>query len=239
MKKASYVLLIALTAMITSCFGQTARNSSLDESHMEGHIVPVESLSIYRAFYDTLQNAIAEYGISLSCNPNSEGMRSAWLIDFNNDGMPALMFNRSVDYGFGVLYFVYGYSHDAAELWFTGLATPFNTAPNTFSIAVNDSGKKYLMEFGIHTWSTWCYYHSFANGESVLALGRHSILEYIETEDGEWVYKTNYYVNENATCHEIFMNAPQSKLGIIAQYRPDYSHSSVLDMLGRLRGETE
>ncbi|MCL2197480.1 MAG: hypothetical protein FWB80_01015 [Defluviitaleaceae bacterium] len=195
---------------------------------VSGWGVPCPVRELYSSF---LQNYSDIPDIRFSENFRDNGVSQAWLIDFNNDGIDELMFTVVGEYGFVVTYYVYSYAESftvngdsifGLRRWFTGESTPFSTGPNVFNIATSKSGEVFLHETSGHISGGRCYFHSFAEGESFIALSRHFVLMH---GDG---YEVHYFVNDSRVDEAAFENAPAYYLGIISSVWPGESPAAEL-----------
>ena len=172
----------------------------------------VDDRSARMVFYEILRSEIDKYGISN--DPREDGVVSVSFVDFNNDGLPELIFSRRFDGGSGVYYFVYGYAENAAQLLFEGIATPFSTGPTSFHVVLSNNGEKFLAQTTSHQWSFTAYYYSFADGESVVALSRYILRSMEPGEDDKEIVIENHYVNGENVSEEIYLNSVLTELGV-------------------------
>jgi len=152
--------------------------------------------TVFAAYYDILIAAVNEYGFgvdneSYSYYPNSHsGVIHAELIDFDNDGMPELLYafaEESEEYeGYYETYFVvYGFSSDRAEL--LGKHRVWNTHVGA-EIAYDRDGFTYFHYSSLYSFDTDDYYYTLIDGKWTAAL----VLSW-ESDGTSWNYDLSDY----------------------------------------------
>jgi hypothetical protein len=131
--------------------------------------VPNEELlqSAYSAYSDILRAVIEEHGIgniiSSAWNANA-GIVHAELIDFDNDGIPELLYvyvNKEEQYT-RIFVVIYGYQNgkaellDEYELWFTHVG---------YDIAIDQHGISYFYYHSLYSFDSVRYYYTMVDGE--------------------------------------------------------------------------
>ena len=133
--------IILVIALVIAALPITAAPAALAGASAEATLA-----AAYKAYYEVLKEAVDEYGIGWheSTNGPGRGLVYAGLIDFDNDGLPELMYkylnNQVVDF-----YCIYGYS-GGAELLTSGVVGGDAGWYSSFEIVTDRSGVSYLHE---------------------------------------------------------------------------------------------
>ena len=210
--KNKIVLLFVITLVIitlTSC--NASRNDENITQTPTLEVNTTEELAEYRTYYDILSAAVNGYGLGAveqNSIPNLySGVIHAELIDFNNDGLPELLYayNDGSD-KFWVHFAVYGFGSGKAELLDTYTVAPTHLGVN---IALNQDGLAYLHYLEINAFNKSDSYYTLIDGEwtSVLEL-------YLSTEDVEDAV-VDWFVNGNEV-DELEYDSSLKALGIVS-----------------------
>ena len=184
-------------------------------------------LDAYRSYYDILRTAIDEYGIGISYVVLEDmaeygfeaptGVYYAELIDFENSGLPVLLYvfddGTMFSFMFGSHCYVYGYNN-RAERWFSGDIGAEGGYGSDVSIETSRSGLIHLKHEEELAASGDMYdtYYTVVNNEWVVSLER-------KYEDGfdflTGIYnEARWLVNNNPVNERDYHSAPGSILGI-------------------------
>ena len=182
-------------------------------------------VAAYKAYYDVMKAVVEEHGFCDDANKTGvfalEGVHYAELVDFDNDGLPELVFSLVYDTEVAVCrYFVYGYSSGRAVLLFSGDSGYMSTGGNFFHITTGTNGVKYLQDFMRHRLSTYDDFYTLQNGVWIKALRLNS--------QGHWTENGLYYLNSQPVSEEVYANAPRTILGI-TNYHEFHDSNSVWD----------
>ena len=169
----------------------------------------------YTAYYNTLTKAIEEYGFG-DDEYGYSGVVHAELIDFNNDGMPELLFlyvDEALDMDIWTGIKVYGY--------LDGIVCHYSNSfyPNheSFGIATGIDGLSYLCYREYDSYEVYYIYYSVVRSQWKQVL----VLYWVDADwDGGWNqewggdYEINYYVNGNSVSEQAYDNALELELGV-------------------------
>jgi len=150
----------------------------------------IAEAEVYAAYYEVLSDALKIHGDATAKeivlnNIVPNGIFHTELIDFNNDGVPALLINQGNPEN-GTLY-VYGYVDGKAKLLFSQWIRLIPDSGGSFTISTHKSGINYfiLQEGGLNYQST--YYYMIDNGEWVCDLS----IKSTGPIQGEFVFEVN------------------------------------------------
>lgn len=172
-------------------------------------------LAAYRAYHDVLKTAIDEYGYGSigerGDNPHGlppkyyRGLIYAELVDFDNGGLPELLFIYGDDtMDFGPELKVYGYS---------GGLVPYDSFQAgimhvSIDMVTSRSGLSYMLYNEVYSFDGSDRYYSIVNGEWTVALDL-AWKEHWDTGELEW------FINGNPASEQSYQNAPElEELGI-------------------------
>ncbi|MCL2217429.1 MAG: M56 family metallopeptidase [Defluviitaleaceae bacterium] len=195
--------IIILAAILTACALGAAGGGA------DSGVNEASEFTLSDGFAEVLREAVAIHGIS--DDPRTTGVADAWLIDFNADGTPELLFSVRADYGWVVHYYVYG-GENTPVRWFEGMAAPFSTGPTSFSIGVAENGAKFLREFTGSIRGSWEYFFSFENGPAYVTLSRYAVHNFDYTADEHYI---EFMINGADANEASFETAPQTMLSIV------------------------
>ena len=180
---------------------------------------PSEALqTAYGAYFDILAEAVEEYGYVDDIDGYS-GVVHAELIDFNNDGVPELLYfylDNTQEMEILTKLRVYGYSNGIVLHY----SSFFHPNHESFGIATGRDGLLYLCYREYDSYAISHSYYSVVLGrwKQVLAL---SWVEaewddnlFAERDEGrEHGQEINYYINGNSVSELAYDNALESELG--------------------------
>lgn len=193
---------------------------ALPEIELEHNQEKIEMEDVYRAFYVLLSAAVSEHGVgALDTNadgsPQLRGVLYAELIDFDNDGVPELLFLYGDETFFAsAVCVVYKYSQGTVEqLGNYGLY--LNHA--MVSIAESQNGAAYLCygEGDSFAWSD--HYYTLVNSDwiEVLSLS-YFVVDEVYDSNGDWLRDDfAWFVDGNEVSEQEFENALETYLGIV------------------------
>lgn len=163
------------------------------ETPAEPTIEPTVS-AVYSAYYRILDAAVQAHGSgtveALSGRPDIyRGVIHASLIDFDNDGLPELLYvYGDGDATPGVHFVVYGYTAGRVEL--VGVYQPEQSVFNVELLICRD-GVAYIHAYSRLSYSAHDYYYTLVNGEWTLA---HEFSW--NAESSSWDHATSSFGNE-------------------------------------------
>ena len=136
-------------------------------SIMEEDANPLSAM--YRAYYDVLMTAIDEYVSEFGDNNNGlGGLNSVGLVDFDNNGIPELVFTSW--WGMGNSWFIYGYT-DSIHLLFNAYVGGGDYTD--IGLYIGQNGKSYLLYTELLSW----------DDETGLIISE----KYFTVENGIWI----------------------------------------------------
>jgi hypothetical protein len=171
-----------------------------------------EDADAYTAYHSILKYAIDKYGIGGETDDiifftYTNGLYSAHIIDFDNNGLPELLLTYYAD-GLAALHCViYGfdtYSH-SIKLLYAGESHPISTGPSHYHTLADKSGKYYLYKSWGHSSGWHDYFYTLQNNEWVLVLGMRVSNWEIYHEDGTW--ERVYFFNEQPVSQKEYYTA--------------------------------
>jgi len=174
---------------------------------------------VYATYYKLLSAAVSEYGTggkstNTDGSPQIKGVIYAELIDFNNDGLPELLFMYGDDNFFASAFCViYTYSSGAVEL-LESYHLYLNHA--TIGIAESRNGITYLL-FGAGDSFAWSdFYFTLIDGYWTEVLSLEYFINEIYDDDWNWLEdETEYYVDGVEVSEHVFDNALRTHLGVV------------------------
>jgi serine/threonine protein kinase len=172
---------------------------------------------IYSAYYAILRAAVDEHGISIEDGiVYPDGVHYAELLDFDNNGIPELVYSIGDYYGMGSNVRIYGFS-EQADLLYEEHQWVGQGHGMTIHIATDGSGISYLVEHHFHhhysgLGETYNYF-TIRDGQWVKVLTLHTEREIYD--DDPWYGEWTYYVNDTEVSMSIYGTTPARELGIV------------------------
>ena len=179
-------------------------------------------LAAYRAYYDVLKTAVDAYGFSNSYQ--TTGVCYSELIDFDNDGLPELLYFTNDVAAQYQEYHVYGYKDGLVnfyrdQLWLVGM--------DEGAFYICDGRDKRYLHRTVVTDEDHYYFYTVKYGEWVKALTR--TVAYGDSSEGG----IRYYVNSDVVNEQVF-NEAETVLNIVNTCRIDIDVSTVATVLAEL-----
>ena len=148
----------------------------------------VSSNTAFEAYYELLSDAVKEHGFGRMEDNNGQGRQVkgviyAELIDFDNDGVPELLFIYGLPGPYTANCVIYTYSENSAEL-LGSYSLYLNHA--WISIISNDNGISFLS----HSLDELDLFYTLANGQWAEVLNREFYEDY-EDDEYEWFVNGN------------------------------------------------
>jgi hypothetical protein len=171
---------------------------------------------VYLAYYELLMGMIEEYGQRGENEGGryAPGLDSAFLIDFDNDGIPELVIsyvNEPSDIGATI--YIYGFA-DNLVLLYTGSKPISGTGSHGYYVATSYNGISYLISYtGHYRWEIHDTYYTLADGMWVAVLEYNYLL--IWDGDTPEIY---FFVNGIEVSEDIYNSIAYTELGIDKQH---------------------
>ena len=203
---------VLLIALVLACLPQTVTKEVMAAATQEDWLNT--SSGVFAAHLDALQSAIIRYGIvdlneSADGTNLSRGVQYARLIDFDNDGVPELLYVYSN--GGEVFVRVYRYSGGIAQHLLSADLGRGNFVSN-FYIATGRSGNRYLIDIFAGSGSGRANFYTIRNGEAVTVLTKSSYRDW-DFSAGAY-YTIHYNINERRVSLYEYLAAAETLLGI-------------------------
>ena len=238
------VCLIVLMCFVTSCFGipfstspaKDVSKGTTKQSPTESQTIEPEapvmpeidvddsqddtSLSdVYAAYYELLTAAINEYGTGAMLtntdgSPQIKGVIYAELIDFNNDGVPELLFMYGYDDFFAsAICVVYTYTSGAVKQLGSYMQYLNHAGVD---IAESRDGTAYLCYIEGDSFAVSFQYYTLVGDDWIEVLALAVFDEEIYDDNWEWIEDiTSWYVDGNEVSEYEFTDALETYIGVV------------------------
>lgn len=192
--------------------GQSETSEELQLLEEGGTSVIFDELNdVYKAYYDLIMEHISKYGLVNDDHLAmlAAGVRSADLIDLNNNGIPELVITWVED-NISMEIAIYGFDGELIEL-FRSVSHVTSTGPNEFFIIKGMDGELIIRELLVKTNYSFDQFYRITDEKFKLVFERSTEKEYI-SESADVVDK--HFIDKKEVDEKTFQNSVHEFLGI-------------------------